>query len=104
MFSYYEIPLSPNAQRFTIDLQQVTYNMMVVWNAAMNCWVLDIADLNNSPLLQGLPIVTGIDLLTQFAHLGIGGALVAMTDSDLDKVPTYANLGDSGHLYFVTGP
>lgn len=65
-------------------------------------WVLDIADSANNPLVQGIPLVTGCDLLQQFGHLGIGGALWVLTDGDPMAVPTYHNLGSLSHLYFVT--
>lgn len=97
----YEIPLSPVPQSFTIDLGGTTYNLTVTYNGMSSTWVLDIADINGVPVLQGVPIVTGCDLLGQFGYLNFGGALVAQTDHDPDAIPTQANLGITGRLFFV---
>jgi hypothetical protein len=52
--------------------------------------------------LSGVPIITGADLLAQYAYMNFGGQLRAQTDGNLTAVPTYENLGNAGHLYFVT--
>lgn len=97
----YEIPLSPQPQTFQIELAGITYKMTVSWNRVSNSWVLDIRSSSNEDILLGVPIVTGTDLLAQYPHLGFGGSLVAQTDYDPAAVPTYENLGTTGHLYFV---
>lgn len=98
----YEVPLlAAQAQSFSVSLNQLDYNLRVLWNVAANCWVLDIANSDDTPLVSGIPLVTGVDLLSQYAYLGIGGSLFALTDVDTDAVPTYENLGQSSHLYFV---
>lgn len=89
-------------QKFTISLAGVTYNMVLQWNGQGSFWGLDIADQNNVPIIQGLPLVTGIDLLEQYAYLGIGGQLIVTTDFDTGAPPTSSNLGSQSHLYFVT--
>lgn len=97
----FEIPLSGNAQRFDIVLSDVDYFMQFVWNSIANCWVLDISDLNSNPIVQGIPLITGADLLAQFQSLGFTGGLICTTDDGVG-IPTYAGLGSTGHLYFVT--
>lgn len=98
----YEIPLNPAPQTFGIALAGTNYNLTVKWNTASLNWVMDIADANNNPILSGVPIITGADLLAQYAYMNFGGQLRAQTDGDLTAVPTYTNLGSAGHLYFVT--
>lgn len=97
----YEIPLIAAGQTFAVTLAGTDYNMKVRWNAASSCWILDISDATENPLVSGIPMVTGADLLEQYAYLGIGGQLFVQTDNDTDAVPTYANLGTTGHLFFV---
>ncbi len=65
-------------------------------------WVLDIADVDGNPIAFGLPLVTGHDLLGQYAYLGIAGELVVQSDADIYAPPTFDNLGTESHLYFVT--
>lgn len=100
--SVFEVPLSPQPQRFSVPLAGLTYNLKVRWCATAACWMLDIADAEGNPIVQGIAIITGADLLEQYAYLGIGGQLIAQTDHNVDAVPTFDNLGDIGHLYFVT--
>ena len=97
-----EIPLQPAAASFAIDLAGGGYRMALHWCAPAACWILDIADTDGAPVVQGVPLVTGADLLAQYASLGIGGALEVQSDSQTDKVPDFASLGVDGHLYFLT--
>lgn len=96
-----EIPLVPAAQRFSVLLNEVTYIARVHWCDPSQCWVMDLADSNDVPILSGVPLITGADLLAQFAYLGIAGQMVVQTDTNVDAVPTYTNLGGTGHLYFL---
>lgn len=105
MATYSTIPLQAQPQAFSITLSGVVYNMTLKYqNVSMGGWVLDIADANNKPLLQGVPLVTGADLLRQYSHLGFGGALWVQTQSNPNAVPTFKNLGTDGQLYYVTNP
>ena len=99
--STFEIPLVAAVQKFTVTLVGVTYSMKVRWCAPAACWVLDIADTNDVPIVSGIPMITGTDLLAPYGYLGIGGQLIVQTDNNTDAVPTYANLGSLGHLYFA---
>lgn len=98
----YEIPLNPTPQRLAITLSGVLYQLVVKWNVSASVWVLDILDANETPILTGVPIVTGVDLLDQFEYLGLGGKLYALTDHDPDLPPGFTSLGATGHLYWVT--
>ena len=65
-------------------------------------WLLDIADVDGNPMLCGIPLVTGTDLLGQYAYLGFNGALWVQGANDPDALPTYDDLGSSSALYWVT--
>lgn len=97
-----EVPLSPQPQTFKITLNNVFYQLTVTWCPPADAWTLDIADNAGAPLVSGIPLITGIDLLEQYEYLGIGGSLVCQTDHDTYAVPTFTNLGDTSHLYFLT--
>lgn len=103
MPNFFEIPLSPEPQRFTITLSGVDYRLTVQYRKAGGIgWVLDIADANNAPLVSGIPLVTGIDLLGQYRHLGFAGRLWVQGADDPDNVPTYGDLGIGSHVFWVT--
>lgn len=101
MTTYYEIPLSAQPQTFYITLVGVQYQFLVVWNAVNSSWMINISDASGNPILSGIPMVTGADLLEQYAYLNLGFALVAQTDNAPDVVPTFADLGTTGHLYAI---
>lgn len=88
-------------QTMTLTLGGLQYFLRLTWCEPGLCWVLDVADQNEVPLASGLPLITGHDLLEQYRYLGILGALTVQTDHNPDVVPTFHNLGDTGHLYFV---
>ena len=104
MSDVFEVPLSPQAQTFNIALGGVTYQLTLFWrDAEEGGWFLDFATATGVPVLTGMPLVTGVDLLEQYAYLGFTGTLVVQTDHDPDALPTYENLGELSHLYFVVG-
>lgn len=96
-----EIPLTPTPQQFAIQLAGVQYQMALIWRDAAG-WVLDIANNDRTPLIQGIPLVAGADLLAQYRHLGIGGALFIVSDPNVLSPPTQANLGIESHVYFLS--
>lgn len=105
MASYFTVPLQPQPQTFTVALSGVIYTFTVQYrNTAMGGWVLDIGDANNVPIVQGIPLVTGANLLDQYDYLGFVGALWVQTLDNPDAVPTFQNLGTDGLLYYVTNP
>lgn len=98
----FEIPLSADAQTFTIALAGVSYRLTVVWSSAGKVWLLDIATVAGVSLLRGIPLVANENLLAPYGYLEIGGQLIAQTDNAPNVPPTYENLGTEGHLYFIT--
>ncbi len=98
----YLLQLSANAQTLQVTIAGVAYQLTIQWRDGGGCgWVLDIADVNGNPIVQGIPLVTGINLLQQYAYLGIGGELWVTTTGDPAAVPTYENLGSAANLYLV---
>jgi hypothetical protein len=105
MTTVYEIPLTPGTpQRCTVSLGGVPYALVVAWNHVSALWVVDLFDSAGNPVLSGVPLVAGANLLAPVAYLGIGGALYAQNDNDPNAAPTYGDLGDTSHVYFVVSP
>ncbi len=97
----YEMPMTAKPQRFSIALSGVTYQLTVKWNVAAQCWILDIADEFGVPIVSGIPVVTGADLLGQYEYLNFGGKLFVRTDGN-DLPPGFKNLGITSKVYWVT--
>lgn len=105
MGSYYTIPLSPQPQILSVRLSGITYTLTVQYrNTPMGGWVMDIGDSNNNPIVQGIPLVTGANLLAKYGYLGFVGGIFVQTQDDPDAVPTFTNLGTDGEVYYVTNP
>jgi len=63
-------------------------------------WTLDISDAFDGPLIMGVPMITGADLLAQYAYIGIPGKLWIGTDGDPAAPPTFDDLGTTSNLYY----
>jgi hypothetical protein len=104
-----EIP-TQGGQPFTevVTWGGVSYTLFFKWNPASYCWVLDIWDQSGTtPILTGLALVTGTDVLGQFAYLPVGAQAIitVMTIGPFispDTVPDFNNLGSDGHVYLLT--
>jgi hypothetical protein len=103
----FEIPLTPMPQTFYISLSGTQYQLVFNYrNVSMGGWVMDINDPLGNPLVCGIPLVTGANLLGQYGYLDFAGGMMVLSDGDWDAVPTFANLGLVGgsHLYWVSAP
>lgn len=95
-----EIPLSPDNQLFSVTLAGGAYLMRTVWRDP--CWYLDLLNADQTPVAQALPLITGADLLAQYAYLNLGFSLVVGTDIAGQEYPTKTDLGITSHLYVIT--
>ena len=95
------IPTSPEPQRFLITLAAgQTYQLVTQYRATPEAgWILDIGEPDSTPIISGIPLVTGINLLAQYQHL-IVGSLFVLSDVDMWAAPGFPDLGVSSHLYF----
>lgn len=99
----FKIPLNNTPETFEISIAGATYNLTVKYNDAENAgWVLDIANENSEYILQGVPLVTGADLLEQYKYLNLGFSIYVFSDVDFYAVPTYENLGVESNLYIFS--
>ena len=96
------IPISPNipAQRFSIVLNEIAYNMCVVWNSRSQFFTLDIADENDVVLKANIALRCGLDLLSPF-NLGMG-RLYAVDMTQTGQEPTLENIGSDVFLFNIT--
>lgn len=103
MPNFYKIPLKGGPERFKITLGGTDYWLQLTYkNVEQGGWVLNISNSTGSPIVNGIPLVTGVDLLAQYPHLGFAGRLWVQTDYSADAVPTFENLGTSTKLLWVT--
>jgi hypothetical protein len=120
--AYYTIPLKPEPQSFGITLAGKEYRLTVRWFDApeqadpagprsgasgdslpaqqdiSGTWTLDIEEPEKAaPIVMGIPLVTGCDLLEQYSYLEFSGEL--WVEGELP--PTLENLGSEVELVFI---
>jgi hypothetical protein len=102
MASVFEIPLIPSTpQKLHISLSGTDYTLSLSWNTVSAVWLLDIADTNEVPILSGVPLVTGVDILSQYKYFGIPGSIVVQGSGNPDNVPTFDTLGTTSHVFWI---
>ena len=101
----YEIPLTPEPQAFGITLAGRSLRLVLRWAESPAAdvpggWLLDILDQPDdvTPLVCGIPLVAGCDLLAPYAYLSPGGSLWVSGGMP----PTLDNLGETVLLLFET--
>lgn len=92
------IPLTndPNdtfSSTFKVNGKKRTFYFFLRYNTEANYWVLDISDQSKEPILNSIPLITGINIFEQYEYLKIGKAYIVKTDdSILDDIPNDKNL------------
>ncbi|WP_394564537.1 hypothetical protein C1N58_02525 [Pantoea sp. SGAir0180] len=96
-----EIPLSPDNQQFSTDINGVSYQIRSLWRDSAG-WVVDLMDGSGAPVVSDIPLVTGTNLLSQYAYLNLGFGLVVVCDDPGQDYPAKTDLGIKSHLLVVT--
>jgi len=105
MTTQYIIPLTPQPQTFNISLLGTVYVITISWNRPASCWVMDMFTAQNVLIIGGIPLVTGCNLLEQFAYLfPVPFAFYCQSQLDQYSIPTYTDLGITNQFLFVTDP
>lgn len=97
----YEVPLSPNPQTLSIAFPNgVKYQLTLTYLFKPNdCWNLDIADDQGNQILCGVPLVSGVDLFSQYDYLNFDCSMYCTVDGDASADPKFYNLGITAHLW-----
>jgi hypothetical protein len=99
--SIYNIPLSPGAQRFSVDLGDGDYRFRLIYRDADEAgWSMDI-DGPRGIAIHGIPFVVGIDLLWQYRYFGVPGQLFAHRTDDGPEIVAYEDMGIAVQLVYV---
>jgi hypothetical protein len=98
------LPLVNMPQSFNITLGPNNYIMTCKWNDAPDGgWIIGFADqLTGVEIVNNIPLICGLDLLSGLEYLGFDGNLVCYTDGDSTAVPTLDNLGTEAHVYYIS--
>lgn len=95
-----EIPLTADNQQFGIILAGASYRISITWRDAY--WIMDLLNDKGEPVILGIPLVVGADLLAQYAYMNLGFKLVVGCDDSAQDYPTKTDLGTRSHLLVST--
>lgn len=89
----YQIPLAEGSQTFTVTLGDYQCKVSVIFrDADGGGWFIDVERTDGSAAVYGLPLVTGVDLLAQHKHLGLGGLSVQLSGGGMEY-PSFDDMG-----------
>lgn len=92
----YEIPLNFGNQKFNIRLGSAQYKLQLIYRAGQ--WYLDIFDTAENPLIAGLPLLVGDNLLAQHQHV-IKGSLYVFNINE-DESQAFGDLSTNIKMYW----
>ena len=83
------------AYTFRIDLEASTYTFGFRYNTRMSRWIWDVMDANGNPLVMGIPLLSGLDLLSRFKVEGLPPGRFALLDEQGETyTPERYDLGE----------
>lgn len=98
----FSIPLYSGAQQFLVTLDNKTLQIRLIWREAPEGgWFIDFFDVDETPILCGIPLRCGHNLLGQYEYLSLG-KMQAMINNDDSRDPTYDDMGNNLELYWTT--
>lgn len=77
----YQLPVTnrPNntlRAQVVVDGENREYLLALRYREVCKYWTMDVADLSGNAILVNIPLVTGVNLLEQMHHLGLGAAVL----------------------------
>ncbi|WP_041866951.1 phage baseplate plug family protein [Sodalis glossinidius] len=94
-----EIPLTATNQQFSITLSGTVWQMRIIWRDVAG-WMLDMLNASGAPVITGIPLLSGQDVLAQYAWLKPGGKLIVIADDE--QLLGATGLGNTAKLYWIT--
>lgn len=66
----------------TLTLDQVRFRLDTYTNRADNSWYMNLYDTNDEPILLGIALATGLDLLYPYRYLPVPAGVLFVNDLD----------------------
>lgn len=101
--TFTELPLPAGPSIFSVAIKGREFRFRFAYaNTEGGGWYMDIGDADSNPLICGLPLTTGLNLLGQFGYLGLDFGLYVSVDGRPDEAPDYQDMGNGLHVKVVT--
>jgi hypothetical protein len=97
-----QIPLLVGKDNFTFTttLDSAVYRFSVKWNATAEAWFLNLSGLTNEVVVNGIRLVSGVNLLKPFAIRQLG-AIYMIDRQNKNTDPNLVDLGTRYCLKYV---
>ncbi len=95
----YEIPVRNPPCVFSFEFPEQACRLRFAYEDGEGTWIMDVSNDDDTPIVHGIPLVTGLDLLGPYASLGLGARLFVLSAGDPSDIPAFADLGTSARLY-----
>ena len=84
-----------------IVLEGVKYTIKLSWNTRTSCWMLSLYTIADAPIIEGIAVTCGVDLLRGSAVAGKPPGLLIAGPIDADVTrPGLDGLGSRVKLYY----
>lgn len=81
-----------------IDGGNITLQVTLTYNELEECWIMDLADDEGTPILNNTPLLPAQNILEQYAYLGIGAMYLVPKQTVQEEWPSYTTLLSSWYL------
>lgn len=94
-----ELPITNDpSQQFTVELAGIDYIFRLNLNVRGDVWMLSVSTVNDDPIIEGIPMVLGADLLANERF--VEGILFVADYNSTGIDPTGDNLTDYGLIWY----
>lgn len=95
----FELPITNEpSQEFICELAGIDYIFRLTLNVRADLWMLDVSSVDDYPIVQGLPLVLGSDLLAT-ERFTVGMLFIADYNNKGDD-PNGDNISDYGLIWW----
>lgn len=90
---------------FRVGLSGVQYTFTIRYNSRMARWILDLADAQETPIITGVPLLIGLNLLGRFAgQTGVPIGKFYITDDTFGSTQPTRNSFSVTHTLWYLDP
>lgn len=98
------IPFNPSPSFIqSITLDNIVLNFKFIWSGRNNSWSMDILDAVNSPILQGIKILNGWELIQKYTDTRLPqGVIIVVSLQGDEKEIDRDGMNDRYQLVYFT--
>lgn len=85
-----------------VQLEGREYSFFFHWSQLESAWYLDLATVEEEPLINGIKLLTNVNLLRRSSDPRLPPGLLFVVDLVSNRDPDYFTLGNQIPLYYVT--